>query len=307
MEISKQLWQKLEQCLDIYIEKERRACNSIDWAQSLAAQFHQELGQKTPVFFPVDMDAHFLVEDFIGFETQKQAVLENIRFFLSGLPYQHILLWGAKGVGKSSLVKALLPEFYQQKLRLVQVDENALGGLRFLFDRLKKEPYFFVICFDDLSFSRDESRARLFKSVLEGAVGKIPDNLLLVATSNRRHLLPELKSDNEGVVIDEHQLHYSDTVNEMISLSDRFGLWISFYSIDQTIYLEIAAHWVKKLADLIVVKKQCVLSVDEKAKLWDEEAQKEALAFTLLRGHRSGRSAAQFAQLWVSRFFFTKK
>ena len=94
------------------------------------------------------------------------------------MPYQHILLWGAKGVGKSSLVKSLLPEFYQQKLRLVQVDENALSGLRFLFERLKKEPYFFVICFDDLSFSREENRARLFKSVLEGSVGSVPDNLL---------------------------------------------------------------------------------------------------------------------------------
>lgn len=217
---------------------------------------------------------------------QKAALDLNIRQFLAGQPCNNILLWGARGTGKSSLIKALLNEYAEQGLRLIEVDKRDLIDLPDIVDPLYDRPERFLLYCDDLSFEADDASYKALKAMLDGSISATPDNVLLCATSNRRHLLPEYQRDNQDAQLVEGELHFGEAVEEKISLSERFGLWLAFHPFSQDDYLRIVAHWLEQLG-------------------WpnglDAAAREEALRWALQRGTRSGRAAWQFACDWVGR------
>ncbi|MDN3554447.1 ATP-binding protein [Halomonas maura] len=254
----------------------------IDWGRDIAAlwQRHALGGHLVPV---PPRDTLGLAA-LLGIERQKRALVDNTRAFLRGHPANHALLWGARGSGKSSLVRALLNDLAAEGLRLVQVDRHDLAGLPSLVEGLRRERHRFVVYCDDLSFEGHDDAYKALKSVLDGTLTGPPENVLLYATSNRRHLLPESMSDNDATRLVGDELHHGDAVEEKISLSDRFGLWLGFHPFDQAVYLETCRHWVAHLGT----------PAD-----WTAEARAEAIRFATLRGARSGRVAWQFACQWV--------
>lgn len=216
------------------------------------------------------------VDDLLGVERQKQDLLANTRRFLNGEPANNALLWGARGTGKSSLIKAVFNQYRDQGLRLIQVDKAGLGDLPEITDLLVDRSERFIIFCDDLSFDEGEQGLRELKSLLEGSIELPPENVRVYATSNRRHLVPEYMSDNQASKMVGDELHLADTIEEKISLSDRFGLWLSFYSLNQDDYLAIVEHLFRDM--------DCDLGT----------LHHEAKQFAQLRGVRSGRVARQF-------------
>lgn len=220
--------------------------------------------------------------DLLGIETQKALLDRNTRQFLIGLPANNALLWGSRGTGKSSLIKALLAAYADQGLRLVEVDKAHLMDLPDIVERLAGRNEHYIVFTDDLSFETGDPSYKPLKALLDGSVAAPPENLLIYATSNRRHLLPEYLKENLEASYHEGEVHQSEGVEEKISLSERFGLWLSFYPFSQEQYLQIVAHWLGQLG----------LTPDEPARA-------EALRFALARGSRSGRVAHQFARDWA--------
>ncbi len=202
-----------------------------------------------------------------------------------------MLLWGARGTGKSSLIHALLNEFAASGLRLVEVNKAELEHLAVIVTELSALPHQFIVFCDDLSFEIEDASYKQLKSALEGSVFKTARNVLIYATSNRRHLVPEYMSDNNQARMIEGELHEAEVVEEKISLSDRFGLWLSFYPFKQDAYLLVVRHWVAKLA----AEHSVELDLD------DAELRAEALRWALARGVRNGRTAQYFARDWVGR------
>ncbi len=219
-------------------------------------------------------------------ERQKIALDLNARQFLAGRPCNNVLLWGARGTGKSSLIKALLNEYADQGLRLIEVDKHDLIDLPDIVAPLDDRPERFLLYCDDLSFEANDPSYKALKAMLDGSISTAPDNVLLCATSNRRHLLPESMRDNQHARLVEGELHHGEAVEEKISLSERFGLWLSFHPFGQADYLAIVAYWLEQLGD--------------PARL-DEATREAALRWALQRGSRSGRVAWQFARDWVGR------
>ena len=247
--------------------------NFVDWSETHAALWRARRQTLKPVA-EADLDIPPL-DGLLGIERQKAALLDNLRRFARGQPANHALLWGARGCGKSSLVKAVFGVLRHEGLRLVQIDKEDLLDLPDLADTLRHEPYRFLVFCDDLSFQPGEPAFRALKTVLDGSIERPADNLLLVATSNRRHLVPEHMADNLAASHSEGELHLGDAIEEQLALADRFGLWLSFYPPDQDTFLAIvAAHGV---------------ALDEAARL-------EAIRFATTRGGRSGRAARQFVQ-----------
>jgi predicted AAA+ superfamily ATPase len=228
-------------------------------------------------------------EDLLGVDRQKERVEQNTRQFVAGLPANNVLLWGARGTGKSSLVHALLNAHADQGLRLVEVDRASLVALPDIVDAVAGAPFRFILFCDDLSFEADDPSYKALKSVLDGSVFTTADNVLIYATSNRRHLLPEIAHENlEARHTEDGEVHPGETTEEKVSLSDRFGLWVSFQPFPQTQYLDVAAHWVDVLA------RRAGLELE-----FDADARAEALRWALARGSRSGRTANHFARHWV--------
>jgi len=226
------------------------------------------------------------LDDLQAVAEQKQRLAQNIGQFVAGKPANHVLLSGARGTGKSSLIKAVLQAFAPQGLRLIEVDKDDLVDLPEIVELVAPRPEKFLIYCDDMSFEAGETRYKALKSVLDGSVAATSANVLVCATSNRRHLLPETMRDNQSYQhTPDGELHPGEAVEEKISLSERFGLWLSFYSFSQDEYLLIANHW---LAALGANATQI------------EAARGEALLWALTRGSRSGRVARQFAQDWVA-------
>lgn len=212
-------------------------------------------------------------------DRQKAEIVRNTRQFLQGLTANNVLLTGARGTGKSSLIKALLTEFSTQGLRLIEVEKHDLVHLPAIVNLIRNRPEKFIIYCDDLTFESNDIAYKALKVVLDGSLANTSDNVLVYATSNRKNLMPELMVDNLATTNEGGEIRPSDTIEEKTALAERFGLWLSFYSFDQTEYLAIAAHWLK------------TFGVD-----FDEEAKNAALAFTYTRGARSGRVAYQFAR-----------
>ncbi len=259
---------------------------TIDWNSPTAA-FRWQKKQGRGELVPIKRISPVLLPDLFFVERQKALLEQNTRQFLQGKPANNVLLTGARGTGKSSLVKACLNAFSDQGLRLIEVDRNDLIDFDEIADLIASRPEFFIVYCDDLSFDEGDSSYKALKVALDGSVAAQPDNILIYATSNRRHLLPEKMSDNDGYSRnDDGDLHPSETVEEKISFSDRFGLWLSFYPYSQDEYLFITAHWLRSFGcteELIV------------------QARQEALQWALHRGSRSGRTAWQFARDYAGR------
>ena len=222
------------------------------------------------------------LDDLQNIARQKTQIEQNTRQFVQGLPANNVLLTGARGTGKSSLIKACLNQFADQGLRLIEVDKADLADLHDIVDLVAERHERFIIFCDDLSFEEGEAGYKALKVALDGSIAAQSDNVLIYATSNRRHLLPEKMSDNAGYTHgDDGDLHPGETVEEKISLSERFGLWVSFYPFRQDDYLQIVAHWLRSFA----CNEEQIAA-----------AQADALRWALQRGSRSGRVAWQFAR-----------
>lgn len=226
------------------------------------------------------------LDDLLHLERQKALLVQNTAQFLRGRPANNALLWGARGTGKSSLIKALFHHFRPQGLRLIQVERGDLIDLPLILDLVRGRPERFLLFCDDLAFEADDAAFKALKSLLEGAIFAPPENLLLYASSNRRHLVPEYQGENRDSRLVEGELHHGETVEEKISLSDRFGLWLAFHPFSQAQYLDTVDHWLRRLG-------ACCAAPDA--------LHAEALRWALQRGARSGRTAWQFARDWAGR------
>ncbi len=221
-------------------------------------------------------------------ERQKQALSRNTLQFVRRLPANNALLWGSRGTGKSSLIRALLNEYHDAGLRLIEVEKHDLTDLPSIVDCVHGRPERFVIYCDDLSFEANDPSYKALKVVLDGSVSAPPDNVLIYATSNRRHLMPESMQENLEAQHIQGEIHPGETTEEKISLSERFGIWVSFHPFKQDDYLDIVDHWLTQMG---------VRSNSEQQTEW----RAEALRWALARGSRSGRVAWQFARDWAGR------
>ncbi|MGC2164964.1 MAG: ATP-binding protein [Gallionella sp.] len=251
-----------------------------DW--DAAHAFRWEQGRLVPVPHPHRIG----LDDLIGIEKQKQRIEQNTRQFVLGRSANNVLLTGSRGTGKSSLVKALLNEYAGQGLRLIEVGKPALADLPHIISMTAGRPERFVLYCDDLSFNSDEPGYQALKGALDGSLVAFSDNLLIYATSNRRHLMPEFMQDNLATKYVGDEIHPGESVEEKISLSERFGLWLSFYPFSQDEYLDIVAHWLRHFG----------LSGE-----LDDESKQEALQWAIQRGSRSGRVGWQFARDWAGK------
>ena len=255
---------------------------AVDWTGAVAFRWRKKNGQSW--LHPVRHPHQIRLENLVGIDAQKSLADQNTRQFVSGLPANNMLLTGARGTGKSSLVKALLNEYSGRGLRLVEVDKHDLVDLPDLVEILWGRPERFVVFCDDLSFEADEPGYKALKVALDGSVAASSENVLIYATSNRRHLMPDYMSDNLASRRVDDEIHPGEAVEEKISLSERFGVWLSFYPFDQDEYLAIVRYWLHRM-DLKLT----------------EAARQESLQWAIQRGSRSGRAAWQFARDWAGR------
>ena len=215
-----------------------------------------------------------------GIDQQKQRIDQNTQQFVQGYSANNVLLTGARGTGKSSLIKALLNRYAKDGLRLIEVEKHHLVDLHDIVEKIYQRPERFILFCDDLSFETDEPGYKALKVVLDGSIATVSDNVVIYATSNRRHMVPEFMRDNLDTRHIGEEVHPSEAIEEKISLSERFGLWISFYPFDQEHYLQIVRHWLNYFG----IHEMTALS------------RTEALQWALERGSRSGRVAWQFAR-----------
>ena len=256
-----------------------------DWHAAIAFRYRKRGG--AGVIEPVRHVAPIRLSALVEVEPQKERLLRNTRQFVEGFGANNVLLTGARGTGKSSLIKACLNEFADRGLRLIEVDKADLVDLPDIVDLVAERSERFIVFCDDLSFDEGEPGYKALKSILDGSVSQSSDNVLIYATSNRRHLLPEYMKENLSYRhLENGEVHPGEVVEEKISLSERFGLWISFYPFGQDEYLAIVAQWLRGFGvpdDAIVAARQ------------------ESLVWALERGSRSGRVAFQFAKDYAGR------
>ena len=257
-----------------------------DWSASIAFRYRKR-GSGHGVLDPVRHVAAMKLEQLREIDAQKEKIQRNTEQFVRGLPANNVLLTGARGTGKSSLIRACLHTYAGQGLRLIEVDKSDMTDLPDIVEVVSQRPEKFIIFCDDLSFEDGEGGYKALKSILDGSVSAATPNVLIYVTSNRRHLLPEYMKDNLSYQPSEDgEIHPGEVVEEKISLSERFGLWVSFYPFSQDEYLSIVAQWLSSFG----VPRAAI-----------EAAQPEALVWALERGSRSGRVAYQFAKDYAGR------
>ena len=257
-----------------------------DWQASVAFRYRKR-SSGHGVLEPVRHIGSMSLDDLKEIDQQKEKIQRNTLQFLQGLPANNVLLTGARGTGKSSLVKACLNSYASQGLRLIEVDKQDMVDLPDIIDVVAQRPEKFMVFCDDLSFDEGEPGYKALKSILDGTVAAASPNVLIYATSNRRHLLPEYMKDNLSYThTEDGEVHPGEVIEEKISLSERFGLWVSFYPFSQEEYLHIVDQWLQSLG----------VAKDASAK-----AHPEALIWALERGSRSGRVAYQFARDFAGR------
>ena len=257
-----------------------------DWAQAVAWRYRKRASGHG-VLEPVRHVGHIALGDLKEIDAQKDKIERNTRQFVEGRPANNVLLTGARGTGKSSLIKACLNAYAPQGLRLIEVDKADLTDLPDIVEVVAGLPQKFIVYCDDLSFDEGEPGYKALKSILDGSVAANTPNVLVYATSNRRHLLPEYMKDNLSYThTDDGEVHPGEVIEEKISLSERFGLWVSFYPFSQDEYLAIVAQWLGALGA---------------APGQIDAARPEALVWALERGSRSGRVAYQFARDFMGR------
>ena len=265
----------------------------LDQLQQVLPETKQETDFSAPAFRWHDKQLKAIyqpkamhLEDLKGIERQKAKILQNTEQFLHGLPANDILLTGSRGTGKSSIVRSLLTQYAEQGLRLIEIERDDLSDLPEIQKLIKDRPEKFIVYCDDLAFNAEDENYRSLKSVLDGSLQSGSSNFIIYATSNRRHLLPEFMHENTPVtkvdVPQYKELHPQEAIEEKISLSDRFGLWLSFYPMDQNLYLEIVEHYLMK-----------------ENMPFNEDVRAEALRWCQARGQRSGRAAYQFSKHWI--------
>lgn len=257
-----------------------------DWSAAIAWRYRKRSsGHGT--LEPVRHVAAMALADLKEIDPQKEKIERNTQQFVRGLPANNVLLTGARGTGKSSLIKACLNAYAAQGLRLIEVDKADLTDLPDIVDVVSAQPEKFIVFCDDLSFEDGEPGYKALKSILDGSVAAATPNVLIYATSNRRHLLPEYMKENLTYThTEDGEVHPGEVVEEKISLSERFGLWVSFYPFSQEEYLTITAQWLSSLG----VSASAIAA-----------ARPEALVWALERGSRSGRVAYQFARDYAGR------
>src|SRR4029077_517105 len=279
-------WKRVAARLDDLLQRLEKllpaSADTLDWKRTTAFRWRKLVrgGYLEAVRHPHTIR----FEDLKDVDEQKRRLRENTAQFVAGRPANNVLLTGARGTGKSSLVKAALNEFGKKGLRLIEVDKRDLVDLPDIVDLIADRPERFVVFCDDLSFEASDAGYKSLKVALDGSIAGSADNVLIYATSNRRHLMPEFMDENLQAVHRDGEIHPGETTEEKISLSERFGLWLSFYPFDQEQYLDIADHWVNTLGGRS-----------------SDESRKAALLWALERGFRSGRVAWQFARDWVGR------
>jgi len=257
-----------------------------DWSASIAFRYRSRGGSGGRLE-PVRHVATIRLASLVEVDAQKEKLVRNTEQFVAGKGANNVLLTGSRGTGKSSLIKACLNEFAPRGLRLIEVDKTDLVELPDIVDLVAERPERFVVFCDDLSFDEGEPGYKALKSILDGSVAESSDNVLIYATSNRRHLLPEYMKENLSYRhTEDGEVHPGEVVEEKISLSERFGLWVSFYPFSQDEYLAIVAQWLRGFG------------VGEKA---IAAARQESLVWALERGSRSGRVAYQFAKDYAGR------
>lgn len=252
-----------------------------DWKTVRAARWSARDNALKPILHP----QRVALKDLLDIDDQKQRVDANTRQFVEGRPANNVLLTGARGGGKSSLVKAVHARYAAKGLRLIEVDKAGLPALPDLFDLLADAAgYRFIVFIDDLTFAEHEPGYASLKAALDGSLAGPADNVLIYATSNRRHLMPEFMAENLETTHLDGEVHPGEATEEKVSLSDRFGVWVSFHAMDQDAYLAIARHWAARLGAAV-----------------DGDFEREALQWALGRGARNGRVAWQFARDWAGR------
>jgi predicted AAA+ superfamily ATPase len=257
-----------------------QAAAAPDWKAVRAARWSARDNALKPILHP----QRVALKDLLDIDEQKRRVDVNTRQFVDGRPANNVLLTGARGGGKSSLVKAVHAKYAAKGLRLIEVDKAGLPALPDLFDLLADAPDFrFVVFIDDLTFAENEPGYASLKAALDGSLAGPADNVLIYATSNRRHLMPEYMAENLETKHLGGEVHPGEATEEKVSLSDRFGLWVSFHAMDQDSYLAIARHWAGRLG----------------APASGEDFERAALQWSLGRGARNGRVAWQFARDWA--------
>lgn len=254
------------------------------WDSAIAFRWRKQ-GGSAGYIQSVHLADHITFDALKGIDTQKQRIDQNTHQFVQGYSANNVLLTGARGSGKSSLVKALLNKYANQGLRLIEVDKQHLVDLHDIVEQIYKRPERFILYCDDLSFEVNEPGYKALKVVLDGSIATVSDNVLIYATSNRRHMIPEFMDENLSTKHVDGEIHPGETIEEKISLSERFGLWISFYPFNQDQYLEIVGYW---LAYFDIKK-------------FTADIQVAALQWALERGSRSGRVAWQFARDWAGK------
>src|SRR6187455_636825 len=256
-----------------------------DWSRSIAFRYRKRGG--SGLIEPIRHVASIRLDALVEVDAQKERLVRNTEQFVAGHGANNVLLTGARGTGKSSLIKACLNEFAGRGLRLIEVDKTDLVDLPDIVDVVAERPERFIVFCDDLSFDEGEPGYKALKSILDGSVSEASDNVLIYATSNRRHLLPEYMKENLTYRhTEDGEVHPGEVIEEKISLSERFGLWVSFYPFSQDEYLAIVAEWLRSFkvgAEAIAAARQ------------------EALIWALERGSRSGRVAFQFAKDYAGR------
>jgi uncharacterized protein len=249
-----------------------------DWQNTLAFRWRRQ--GNVGVIQSITHPHHIELDALCGIDDQKQRIDQNTQQFVQGYSANNVLLTGARGTGKSSLIKALLNKYASDGLRLIEVEKHHLVDLHDIVEKIVSRPERFILFCDDLSFETDEPGYKALKVVLDGSIATVSDNVLIYATSNRRHMVPEYMRDNLDTRHIDEEVHPSETIEEKISLSERFGLWISFYPFDQNQYLQIVCNWLS------------YFGINEMT----AAIRTEALQWALERGSRSGRVAWQFAR-----------
>ncbi|QNP49714.1 ATP-binding protein [Diaphorobacter aerolatus] len=280
-EAFERLLQRAEQLIDRIESVLPKPLSAPDWGASVAFRYRKR-SNGHGVLEPVRHLSLQSLSDLKEIDGQKEKIERNTQQFVDGKPANNVLLTGARGTGKSSLIKACLNAYSSQGLRLIEVDKADLTDLPDIVEVVSSRPEKFIVFCDDLSFEDGEASYKALKSILDGSVAASTPNVLIYATSNRRHLLPEYMKENLGYThTDDGEIHPGEVVEEKISLSERFGLWVSFYPFSQEEYLVIVAQWLRSLG------------VPEEAMA---AARPQALVWALERGSRSGRVASQFAR-----------
>lgn len=275
------LLERIDRLLDHLEQLASGAIGATDWQSFVAFHWDPRHGLKG-----VAHPHRVRMDDLLCMDRQKAEVARNTVQFVAGKPANNVLLWGSRGTGKSSLVKAVFNAFAADGLRLIEIDKADLIQVPRLLDQLYDRPERFVLFCDDLSFESTDASYKALKAVLEGTIAAPPDNVLLYATSNRRHLMPEFMAENLEARPSGGEIHQGESVEEKISLSERFGLWLSFYPFSQADYLAIVDHWLGRMGA---------------SGVGDEDAHAAALRWATQRGSRSGRVARQFALDWAGR------